>query len=469
MSSNRFRVWLNNEYLSEHPEYSWIKEAYSKAVTQSVNNGQTAFTRFFNHESAFPKFKKKGRSDVKMYFVKNNPKDCRCERHRINIPSLGWVRIKEKGYIPTTKDGYVVKSGTVSMKADRYYVSVLVEISDNKIADNSNAGIGIDLGLKDFAIVSNGKTYKNINKSARLKKLEKQLIREQRCLSRKYENLKKGEVTQRTNIQKISLRLCREEGRTMHNHNMLEVNNLSKNFAGTGRETEFAAVDGISFTLDAGECLGLIGESGCGKSTTARLITGLVQADAGSVLLEGEEILGRKGRRQREVYRKIQMVFQTPQDSFDPMQTLESGILEAFRNQGMSRKEACLHLPELLKKVELSSETAMRYPRETSGGECQRAAIARALAVQPSLLICDEATSALDAAVQAQIVQLLKKLQREEGLAMLWIGHDLALVRELCSRVIVMRQGKIVEQGETREVLEYPKEEYTKLLMEYSL
>ena len=273
----------------------------------------------------------------------------------------------------------------------------------------------------------------------------------------------------RMNIQKISLRLCREEGRTMHNHNMLEVNNLSKNFAGTGRETEFAAVDGISFTLDAGECLGLIGESGCGKSTTARLITGLVQADAGSVLLEGEEILGRKGRRQREVYRKIQMVFQIPQDSFDPMQTLETGILEAFRNQGMSRKEACLHLPELLKKVELSSETAMRYPRETSGGECQRAAIARALAVQPSLLICDEATSALDAAVQAQIVQLLKKLQREEGLAMLWIGHDLALVRELCSRVIVMRQGKIVEQGETREVLEYPKEEYTKLLMEYSL
>ena len=154
----------------------------------------------------------------------------------------------------------------------------------------------------------------------------------------------------------------------MHNHNMLEVNNLSKNFAGTGRETEFAAVDGISFTLDAGECLGLIGESGCGKSTTARLITGFVQADAGSVLLEGEEILGRKGRRQREVYRKIQMVFQTPQDSFDPMQTLETGILEAFRNQGMSRKEACLHLPELLKKVELSSETAMRYPRETSGG-----------------------------------------------------------------------------------------------------
>ena len=207
MSSNKFRVWLNNEYLPQHPEYSWIKEAYSKAVTQSVNNGQTAFTRFFNHESAFPKFKKKGRSDVKMYFVKNNPKDCRCERHRINIPSLGWVRIKEKGYIPTTKDGYMIRSGTVSVKAGRFYVSVLVEIPDVNIDNNSNEGIGIDLGLKDLAIVSNGKTYRNINKSAGLKKLEKQLIREQRSLSRKYENLKKGESTQRANIQKQRLKV----------------------------------------------------------------------------------------------------------------------------------------------------------------------------------------------------------------------------------------------------------------------
>ena len=207
MSSNQFRVWLNNEYLPNHPEYSWIKEAYSKAVTQAVNNGQTAFTRFFNHKSAFPNFKKKGKSDVKMYFVKNNPKDCRCERHRINIPSLGWVRIKEKGYIPTTKDGYVIKSGHVSIKADRYYVSVLIEIPNNKIANNSNEGIGIDLGLKDFAIVSNGKIYKNINKSAKLKKLEKQLIREQRSLSRRYENLKKGESTQKPNIQKQRLKV----------------------------------------------------------------------------------------------------------------------------------------------------------------------------------------------------------------------------------------------------------------------
>ena len=207
MSSNKFRIWLNNEYLPNHPEYSWIKEAYSKAITQAVNNGQTAFTRFFNHESNFPNFKKKGRSDVKMYFVKNNPKDCCCERHRIKIPSLGWVRIKEKGYIPTTKDGYVIKSGHVSIKADRYYVSVLVEIPDNKIENNSSEGIGIDLGLKDLAIISNGKTYKNINKSAKLKKLEKQLIRGQRSLSRKYENSKKGESTQRANIQKQKIKV----------------------------------------------------------------------------------------------------------------------------------------------------------------------------------------------------------------------------------------------------------------------
>ena len=207
MSSTQFRVWLNNEYLPNHPECSWIKEAYSKSVTQAVNDGQTAFTRFFNHKSAFPNFKKKGRSDVKMYFVRNNPKDCLCERHRIKIPSLGWVRIKEKGYIPTTKNGYVIKSGHVSIKADRYYVSVLVEILDKAIASHSSKGIGIDLGLKDFAIVSNGKTYKNINKSARLRKLEKKLAREQRGLSRKYENLKKGGSTQKKNIQKQKLKI----------------------------------------------------------------------------------------------------------------------------------------------------------------------------------------------------------------------------------------------------------------------
>ena len=207
MTGKSFSVWLNNEYIPNHPDKAWIRDVYSKAVKKSIEDGCTAFTRFFKHQSAFPKFKKKGRSDVKMYFVKNNPKDCACERHRIKIPTLGWVRLKEKGYIPTTKDGWKIKSGTVSIKAGRYYVSVLVEVPDTQAVNKSNDGIGIDLGLKDFAILSNGKTYKNINKSARLKKLEKQLRREQRCLSRKYENLKKGEVTQRANIQKQKLKV----------------------------------------------------------------------------------------------------------------------------------------------------------------------------------------------------------------------------------------------------------------------
>ncbi|MFR8111192.1 MAG: RNA-guided endonuclease InsQ/TnpB family protein [Blautia wexlerae] len=207
MTGKDFSLWLNNEYIPDNPDKTWIREVYSKAVKKSIEDGCTAFTRFFKHQSDFPKFKKKGKSDVKMYFVRNNPKDCQCERHRLKISTLGWVRIKEKGYIPTTKDGYMIRSGTVSVKAGRFYVSVLVEIPDINIDNNSNEGIGIDLGLKDFAIVSNGKTYRNINKSAGLKKLEKQLIREQRSLSRKYENLKKGESTQRANIQKQKLKV----------------------------------------------------------------------------------------------------------------------------------------------------------------------------------------------------------------------------------------------------------------------
>ena len=207
MTGKSFSLWLNNEYIPDNLDKTWIREVYSKAVKKSIEDGCTAFTRFFKHQSDFPKFKKKGKSDVKMYFVRNNPKDCQCERHRLKIPTLGWVRIKEKGYIPTTKDGYMIRSGTVSVKAGRFYVSVLVEIPDVNIGNNSNEGIGIDLGLKDLAIVSNGKTYRNINKSAGLKKLEKQLIREQRSLSRKYENLKKGESTQRANIQKQRLKV----------------------------------------------------------------------------------------------------------------------------------------------------------------------------------------------------------------------------------------------------------------------
>ena len=206
MTGKSFSVWLNNEYIPNNPDKAWIKDVSSKSVKKSIENGYTAFKRFFKHQSGFPTFKKKSKSDVKMYFVKNNPMDCACERHRINIPTLGWVRLKEKGYIPTTKDGWKIRSGTVSVKAGRYFVSVLIEIPDAEITIHSNEGLGIDLGLKDFAIVSNGKTFKNINKSIRLRKLEKKLRREQRCLSRKYENLKKGESTQK-NIQKQKLKV----------------------------------------------------------------------------------------------------------------------------------------------------------------------------------------------------------------------------------------------------------------------
>ena len=201
MSGKSFSVWLNNEYLPNNPDKLWIKEVSSKSVKKSIENGCTAFTRFFKGQSSFPNFKKKGNSEVKMYFVKNNPNDCACERHRINIPTLGWVKLKEKGYLPTTKQGFAIRSGTVSWKAGRYYVSVLMDIPETKKTQLNEVGLGIDVGVKEFATVSNGETYKNINKSAKIKKLEKQLHREQRRFSRKYENLKKGASTKK-NIQK---------------------------------------------------------------------------------------------------------------------------------------------------------------------------------------------------------------------------------------------------------------------------
>ncbi|MDD6561626.1 MAG: transposase, partial [Veillonellaceae bacterium] len=212
LSGMDFQKWLNNIYLKENPEYLWIKEVSSKSVKQSIMNADKAFKRFFKKQSGFPRFKKKNRSDVKMYFVRNNPNDCFCERHRINIPTLGWVRLKEKGYIPTSKQGYRIKSGTVSRKAGRYYVSVLIDMPDTEKPQLNTFGLGIDLGIKEFAVMSNGIVKKNINKTAKLRKLEKQLKREQRCLSRKYEDLKKrnnkikGGAT-RQNIQKQVLKV----------------------------------------------------------------------------------------------------------------------------------------------------------------------------------------------------------------------------------------------------------------------
>ena len=213
VSGMAFSKWLNNEFIPNNSEFSWIKDVSSKSVKQSIMNAERAFKSFFKGKSKFPKFKKKNKSNVKMYFVR---KDARavisCERHRIKIPTLGWVRLKEKGYIPTNPNTHIIKSGTISCKAGRYYVSVLVEQEETPKLSLSGFGIGIDLGLKNFAICSNGKIYTNINKGSQVRKLEKKLKREQRSLSRKYESYKKqnkiskGGAT-RQNIQKQKLKV----------------------------------------------------------------------------------------------------------------------------------------------------------------------------------------------------------------------------------------------------------------------
>ena len=201
-SAMDFNKWLNNDYLPKHIEYAWIKEVSSKSIKQSITNAYNAYQRFFKKQSKFPKFKKKGKSDVKMYFVKTDAKAIiYCERHRIKIPTLGWVRLKEKGYIPTTKSGLIIRSGTISEKAERYYVSVLIDVPQKEVDKPTNQGVGIDLGIKDLAICSNKQIFGNINKNKEIKKLEKKLKREQRSLSRMYDNKKKGELTQK-NIQK---------------------------------------------------------------------------------------------------------------------------------------------------------------------------------------------------------------------------------------------------------------------------
>ncbi|MFW0900547.1 RNA-guided endonuclease InsQ/TnpB family protein [Clostridium perfringens] len=205
VSGMDFSKWLNNEYIPNNQDKKWIKEVSSKATKQAIMNGDKAFKDFFKKAKGFPRFKKKKNQDVKAYFPKNNKTDWTIERHRVKIPTLGWVRLKEFGYIPINS---MVKSGTVSQKADRYYVSILVEERDIKISNTNNEGVGIDLGIKYFAICSNGNKFKNINKTSTVKKVEKMLKREQRKLSRKYESLKirnkkeKGGNATRQNIQK---------------------------------------------------------------------------------------------------------------------------------------------------------------------------------------------------------------------------------------------------------------------------
>nr|WP_096514608.1 RNA-guided endonuclease TnpB family protein [Clostridium perfringens] len=221
VSGMDFSKWLNNEYIPNNQEMKWIKEVSSKSTKQSIMNADKAFRDFFKKAKGFPRFKKKKNQDVKAYFPKNNKTDWTLERHRVKIPTLGWVRLKEFGYIPKNS---VVKSGTVSQKADRYYVSILVEEIDIKtsnsnidikIFNHNNERIGIDLGIKDFAICSNGNKFKNINKTSTVKKIEKKLKREQRKLSRKYEslkirnkNIKEGRAT-RQNIQKQVVKVQR--------------------------------------------------------------------------------------------------------------------------------------------------------------------------------------------------------------------------------------------------------------------
>lgn len=213
ISGMEFSKWLNNEFVTNNQEFKWIKDVSSKSVKQSIMNAERAFKNFFRNNAKFPKFKKKGRSDVKMYFVKTDAKVIiPCDRHKIKVPTLGWVQLKEKGYIPTNPNTHIIKSGSISYKAGRYYVSVLVEQGDVAKPILNDFGIGIDLGIKDFATCSNSKTFKNVNKGSRIKRLEKKLIREQRSLSRKYENYRKvnkflkGGAT-RQNIQKQTLKV----------------------------------------------------------------------------------------------------------------------------------------------------------------------------------------------------------------------------------------------------------------------
>ncbi len=205
VSGMDFSKWLNNEYIPKNQDMKWIKEVSSKATKQAIMNGDKAFRDFFKKAKGFPKFKKKKNQDVKAYFPKNNKTDWTLERHKVKIPTLGWVRLKEFGYIPVNS---IVKSGTVSQKADKYYVSILVEEDDKKVYKSTNEGLGIDLGVKEFVVCSNGIKFKNINKTSTVKKVEKKLKREQRKLSRKYEslkirnkNIKEGRATGQ-NIQK---------------------------------------------------------------------------------------------------------------------------------------------------------------------------------------------------------------------------------------------------------------------------
>ncbi len=246
---------------------------------------------------------------------------------------------------------------------------------------------------------------------------------------------------------------------------LLQVENLVKVFKRKG-SPDVVAVNDVSFDLWPREYLGIVGESGSGKSTIANMITQLVVLTAGHIIFDGCDITHVKGSRVRDIYRGIQMVFQMPIASFDPRRTLGDGVAERLINNGASRKEAHERAVGLLECCGLAASFAHRYPHEVSGGQCQRAAIARALAAEPRILICDEATSALDMTVQARLIDLLKDLRDQYDLACLFICHDLALVQSFCDRVIVMHNGIIEEEGTPADVIGDPQSSYTKRLVD---
>lgn len=238
---------------------------------------------------------------------------------------------------------------------------------------------------------------------------------------------------------------------------ILSVKGLSKGYERT--EQKALAVSDVSLELHSGEILGIVGSSGSGKSTLLRLICGLETPDEGHIYLDGRELTGKRSIADR---REMQMIFQDPAASFHPRRTIASSIGDAFWS--LMGRGAAFDLDTLCLEVGLSPELARRYPRSLSGGQCQRFAIARAIASSPRVLLCDEITSALDVSSQAQILALLSFLRREKNMSMIFVSHDLAVVSTLCDRIIVMHGGKIVEEGETERIISSPQNEYTKEL-----
>ncbi|UOE56784.1 ATP-binding cassette domain-containing protein [Bacillus sp. CMF12] len=248
---------------------------------------------------------------------------------------------------------------------------------------------------------------------------------------------------------------------------LLEIKNLKQHF-NVGRPNMVKAVDGITFDIYKGETLGLVGESGCGKSTTGRTIIRLYDATDGQVLFEGEDVHGKKSAKELKKFnRKMQMIFQDPYASLNPRMTVADIIAEGIDIHGLakSKKERMERVYELLETVGLNKEHANRYPHEFSGGQRQRIGIARALAVDPEFIIADEPISALDVSIQAQVVNLMKKLQREKGLTYLFIAHDLSMVKYISDRIGVMYFGKLVELAPAEDLYNNPMHPYTQSLL----